>query len=418
MLENINFEKNRNKARYESVVNVESRETKETIDIMETPLFFRKDKSILAYLDFERHDSLRGSRATKKMLKGEKIELEDRMLFLESPFPYHKYFSTYNDDFGKEASSEFNHRLTSWANDEKLDLREYDKSLLHDLDRLLLALNKFSPLKIEKTDLAEFIKKTTELSHVFVNKGETERRNFVLSDKSQRQESARLINESLSSQKYRAMWLAFQKIILTAENSRDVPYLLRSTIGKEDYIGNSWGKRGGSFLINPNDQFIIEPNQSHGDFNLEFIATKSIPLSEVLGYLEYDDADKNESASYELYTKTASWLPKDESELPKIQSRLEQLFPFVDFDLNKIRDKAKESRESFNEALHSYIIQALSKYIRDKFDIDLEDKERHTKKELIEAVVKKMGIPIYGTNGDQLWPQPILYDDIHNRAKK
>ncbi len=77
------------------------------------------------------------------------------------------------------------------------------------------------------------------------------------------------------------------------------------------------------------------------------------------------------------------------------EEALKSLFPGVDF-------KKEE------DVIQSISI-GLKQYIRDRFKVDIEGL---TQKDLIEMIVKKMGIPIYNLDGDQLWPDKKTHSEI------
>lgn len=250
-----------------------NREIRETIDIFQTPLFFRKDSSFLSYLEYERKKGIISADRTFADIQGTaKRDPEIHrapVIYLELPLPYYQE----------------RRNLGSILDDSSIDGK-------HQLNYFVEKICEQFP-GLDPATVAGLVKITTRLAYAHEIGRRPSSKEEVLSQQA-------FLKEFVENPEYRKIWLAVQKMILDLVWDKEKGDMYTKA-GRVDttMIGihsqfNS--RRGGTFLVSPSETnlFSINPNQSHTDFIFEVLAIKGIPEKNILGYLEYTEKDAHE----------------------------------------------------------------------------------------------------------------------------
>lgn len=277
-------------------------ETRETIDIFETPLLFRADTSILQFLEVERRGNIRERDITKENIKGRHyapdIHKEKSMIFMESPLPF---FISQSHEF-------------PLYNIEVVDIiKKGDDAYFSDPD-VKSSFEKTADLwvaqfpDLDKDSIVDLLYKTTLLAYSGERGEQSGRGGYSQEEITERQG---FLREVFNNEKYKKIWLAGQKMYLGKSIATDIKEELRES--NNDYgLHSAKFMSRGTFLIDPidSDLFTIPASQTHGDFSFEVTAIKNLPVENILGYLEYIQEDSDETISSQLN----SALEKEKSE--------------------------------------------------------------------------------------------------------
>lgn len=458
--------------RYQKAVEREdSVELRETIDIFETPLFFRMEAGILALLEYERIGRMRARGKTlSRFASAAREGLRAQTIFLEAAIPHCQDNPRHSL---KYVSTGF----------ENIEAREDN-----DIWRMVEAFRRMSP-DLEESSLVQLISESTRLA--FQSEGDdrdpTSDMKIAYEDIAQRQA---FINECIKNPEYRKIWLATQKYLMNKHE------LIER--GVDIRIGSQSFGRGGSFLVNPEnvDLFTVDDSQGHTDHALEILGVKDIPVGQILGFLKIEEPYMigNSTTKLAKDAKLIEAIPEEAAkiygDLPSagnyklspdgVRDKLNSLIDFsirwqrqeekneicaiLDIDVNtfsvqEAREKIETmpgvygryrglhpdfpeiptgeltlkeiEQEIFNislprlkeffpfqnftaETVDQDIVTALTKYITDRFNVDPEE---ITINDFIYRVVQSMGIPIYDKEGNQLWPEVRSYEDIHEQSQ-
>lgn len=460
------------KERYlRAVKSCKLREVRETIDIRGTPVFFRRDSGLLAYLEYERLGKIKASGKTRRMINAEGEScLRDKSIFLEAPIPYCHH------SFGDEKELE---RIVSLIAE-----NIHESAPETDLESLKEVIRRSSKMVLPKNSNTHGNGKDMKVAY----EQKTERQEFL--------------KQMLKNPEYRKIWLAAQNILLknisSGEELRDMG-LAKAVV-----------QGGNTFLVSPADLdiFTVHDNQTHRDYNFEILAMEGIPENQILGFVineKYQNLNSMklvDSISEEAKTLYAHgsadksgiyYRRKHLNEMvDEVESGHSNKFGIkrkmsdVDFaktkkdlcailDINEDSFFAQEAREKIEtgqgvysrygkviygsperkgwetgrvqaflqiptenltlkeieleifkrilpklrelfpfqkftfETVERDLEAALTKYIIDKFGVD---PDKIGENDFILLVVKKMGIPIYDLRGNQLWPVQKIYADI------
>lgn len=391
MQEKLQNEQELRQERYKRVIERESNpETRETIDIYRTPLLFRADVSVISNLDYERRGAIISSSRAGYSQKNytspsmrDKTKSEGGVIYLELPSierPTH--IPPEEDLVGRLLKGELDDYLDNLAKDisslEEVFLRFYNGSGTETYYQLQKNYPEYGlDPSVSIRNLVRFIGYMRALGHI-------DHFNTVKFEELNNQEKSYLLekereflDELRTNQDFIKIWLWGQKMVLAGG------YVVQSSVSNY-----------GGFIIRYSDldskDLTLATNQTHGDFNLEILSTTNIKADKIIGYLEYRRADSE--------TKLIDCLDKDLRRLEQTSSLpssdiLRELFPFL--------TETEDLKNNFREGIIKYIV--------DRFNVD---PAQITKKEFIELLVKKMGIPIYNLKGDQLWPDQKTHEEI------
>jgi hypothetical protein len=298
-------------------------QTLETVDIFETPLLFRSDRSIFAFLEFDRRGGITTHAET--MATYEKIpekNPEYKIIYTEAPLPWGR--GPWN---------------VSLSEDDRRKMR----GLIKKRDKIVGFETPGMVTRGENSHeyYANRIKRTMQF----------------------KKESQAVISTWLNDPVLTKVWLEIQ---------------------------NEWihtGEKGTArncFLIKPQNikKLAFSGDQRHGDYNCEIVHLGKIDRNEIAGFLynKYDRQWKNGSALKAL-----------------------------EDDLKRRVDKKETISELFPNSQKSLLDNVLA-YIKKHFDFEV--KEDTLERDLILAILKKMGIPIYDEGGNQLWPERKWHEQI------
>ncbi|MBD3313572.1 hypothetical protein GF345_03955 [Candidatus Woesearchaeota archaeon] len=249
------------------------------IDIKKTPLLFRREKSILAWIELERRGRMYSASAARKMYKGDQTPTDDvPILWFEAPLPimYPRGIIT-----------------------ELLDLEEgYDISIIKEYLELL------------KECKIEVYKEKQELSY----------------------------KDFIPSLKYSKRFWDIMDRFLNNPNDREIYVRMQDLYlhpsffsGKtDDLFNDSHGREGygtDHLIVYPKNikKFTFCARQTHDDYMSEIIAIKPVDLNDIVGYLTGDrDGKIKVSDKLKRIDNNINWYRSHSKDMQK------KFFPFHD----------------------------------------------------------------------------------------
>ena len=327
------------------------------INIYETPILFRRVSGILAYLELERKRKIIAVSKTFADLTGKRrsevIDSMGEIIFFETPVPF--------DSYGSQESN-----LEPFPN---LDEDAF-RSLVKETWKLA---KRDKPMRTR-----DWISDASILTTSAIK------------------EAQKFIKDTLNNPEKRKIWLTIQGLVLQKKGK-----LLPGLHAHCRFLS----KRGSTFLVDPNvkNLFSAVHGQFHHDYMFEVVAVKDIPEKYILGYLEEPESNSRrleESADACLMReiKTVIRVIKNHRLYSKkaMAARFTDLFPFIGPDLDSFYRYNFEERLRDGVQLEEHIFEGIRMYLRDKFGIDV---YRYSARKLRLRIIKLMGIPIYGLDG-------------------
>lgn len=368
--------------RYQAAVEKENNpEIRETIDIFGTPVFFRKDRSVLAYVEYDRSGGIRTSARSLSRITGLKVakDFRSNYVYLEAPIPY-------------QASQRS--KMPSQIYDGAVDIMANEA--------------KEKGVGIKREDVARLMDEVQNVRNLGKDHF------YQVQDEQERKSKQDFLERLVSDADFRKIWLFGQRLVLTDEiQNLDWGRRHPEEVGLYSGFGSGIG-RSDSFLISPEktESFTIA-SMSHSDFMFEILALKDIDKKDILGYIEYQEEDAETILSEKLRNEVIKLIgfvrsdhhhygnqhiyfeqKKEDDTLTIFMARLKELFPYQDFNEDTLEDD---------------VMSGLERFFLDKYGCDIKETKV---KEAIEGVVKGMGIPIYNLKGDQLWPEQKSHGQI------
>ena len=282
-------------------------EVRETIDIFETPLLFRKDEGLLPWLEMERRAKIISPGNTNSELlnmppAGLIGYYGSDAICLSMPVPYiNKRFQRHTPEYN-----------------EGVEKKEKEK-----IDSLI----KINP-KLNKDSIKAVIDMTTLLGNDAWGKTGVSRRSIISFDSNVIEKSVKenqkknLIKEILENQDYKNIWLTYQKTWLTG-NEETLHSIGEYGMGSEG-AGKHEDNRKGHFLISPenSENFVVDPAQS-GDYMFEVWGIKPISSMNIKGLIKSENkaplAESLESNVFHEYGLVSDISSNILSDLDKIK---------------------------------------------------------------------------------------------------
>lgn len=452
---------------YKRAVETEQKmEIRKTIDIFSNPLLLRKDNGILSLLELERRKRIKSPGNTKNQLIGShpagfNAWFGSDVVCLSMPVPWIKKVGSEHDDEESKKQKIIQSLL-------KINPTLKESAIRHVLDRAT-SLGNYS--RIHEKSLKESISDIREVNLIKEILEDEELRKVWLTFQKTWFTGDDDVLDSIGEHTYVAMYARTPSenrsgtFLISPESGEN--YVV-DPVQSGDYTFEMWG-------VNPINAQDIKGFIKKTDKFSKGSLSETIEKEEMYGFLDYyDGIDKPKEAILKMIERIKSnrgWngsrlkkeerqetiericyfldmavdsfsleiLEKDIDEIPgvffryygemgmvkrpetkggkitdfpdidterltikqikddvysRLSSKLEKLFPFQNFGKETLTSDTKE---------------AIMKYIKDKFKID---PEKTTTEEFIELIVKRMGIPIYDLNGNQIWPERKSHAEI------